>query len=127
MTIDNKVSDKKLQYDANKEAVKDIIMIIRQTCFANQNCQQVKMLILLQEKLWKKKRKQFRIKEKDKQKQLKNTHNSYLILMHLLRTQSKIFYEMVTFEKTQKYYFLNSMKYIEGSLVKSPGKISREP
>ena len=43
MTIDNKVSDKKLQYDANKEAVKDIVMIIRQTCFTNQNCQQVKI------------------------------------------------------------------------------------
>ena len=35
MAIDNKVSDEKLQYDADKEAVKDIIMIMRQTCFAN--------------------------------------------------------------------------------------------
>ena len=43
MTIDNKVSDEKLQYDANKEAVKGIIMIMRQTCFANWNCQQVKI------------------------------------------------------------------------------------
>ena len=33
---------------------------------------------------------------------------------------------MLTFGKTQKYYFLNKMKYMEGSLVKSSGKISRE-
>ena len=31
-----------------------------------------------------------------------------------------------TFEKTQKYYFLNTMKYIKSSLMKSSGKISRE-
>ena len=31
-------------------------------------------------------------------------------------------YVMLTFGKTQKYYFLNRMKYIEGCLVKS-GKI----
>ena len=41
-------------------------------------------------------------------------------------TQSKILYVMLTFGKTQKFYFLNRMKYIEGSLVKSSGKISRE-
>ena len=35
-------------------------------------------------------------------------------------------YEMLTSEKTQKYYFSNRMKYIKGSLVKSSGKISRE-
>ena len=29
-------------------------------------------------------------------------------------------------KKTQKYYFLNGMKYIKGSLVKTSGKISRE-
>ena len=34
---------------------------------------------------------------------------------------------MQTFGKTQKYYFLNRLKYIEGSLVKSSGKILREP
>ena len=33
---------------------------------------------------------------------------------------------MLTFEKIQKYYFLNRMKYIEGGLMKSSGKISRE-
>ena len=33
---------------------------------------------------------------------------------------------MLTFGKTQKYYFLNRMKYMEDSLVKSSGKISRE-
>ena len=33
---------------------------------------------------------------------------------------------MLTFGKTQKYYFLNRMRYIEGSLVKSSGKIFRE-
>ena len=32
---------------------------------------------------------------------------------------------MLTFGKTQKY-FLNRMKYIEGSLVKSSDKLSRE-
>ena len=32
---------------------------------------------------------------------------------------------MQTFEKTQKYYFLNRMKYIEGSPMKSSGKTSR--
>ena len=31
---------------------------------------------------------------------------------------------MLTFEKNKNYYFLNRMKYIEGSCVK-PGKISR--
>ena len=35
-------------------------------------------------------------------------------------------YVMLTFEKTQKYYSLNSMKHTEGSLVNSSGKISRE-
>ena len=33
---------------------------------------------------------------------------------------------MLAFRKTQKYYFLNRMEYIEGSIVKSSGKISRE-
>ena len=33
---------------------------------------------------------------------------------------------MLTFEEAQKYYFLNRMKYIEGSLMKSSGKISGE-
>ena len=33
---------------------------------------------------------------------------------------------MLTYGKTQKYYFLNTMTYIEGSLIKSSGKISRE-
>ena len=33
---------------------------------------------------------------------------------------------MLTFEKTQKYYILNRVKYIEGSLMKSSVKISRE-
>ena len=33
---------------------------------------------------------------------------------------------MLTFEKTQKYYFLNRMKYIKGGLMQSSGKISRE-
>ena len=33
---------------------------------------------------------------------------------------------MLTFGKTQKYYFINRIKYIESSLVKSSGKISRE-
>ena len=32
---------------------------------------------------------------------------------------------MQTFEKTQKY-FLNRMKYIEGGLMKSSGKIPRQ-
>ena len=32
----------------------------------------------------------------------------------------------LTFKKTQKYYFLNSMKHIQGSLMKSAGKIFRE-
>ena len=32
---------------------------------------------------------------------------------------------MLTFKKTQEY-FLNRMKYIESSLIKSSGKISRE-
>ena len=32
---------------------------------------------------------------------------------------------MLTFGKTQKY-FLNRLKYIEGSLIKYSGKISRE-
>ena len=35
-------------------------------------------------------------------------------------------YVMLNFGKTQKYYFLNRMKYIEGILVKSSGWISRE-
>ena len=35
-------------------------------------------------------------------------------------------YVMLPFGKRQKYYFLRRMKYIEGSLVKSSGKISRE-
>ena len=43
----------------------------------------------------------------------------------MIRTQSKV-YVMLTFEKTQKYCFLNRMKYIECSLMKSSGKISRE-
>ena len=34
--------------------------------------------------------------------------------------------KILTFEKTQEYYFLSRMKYIEASLVKSSGKISRE-
>ena len=29
-------------------------------------------------------------------------------------------------KKKQKYYYLNRMKYIEGSLMKSSGKIFRE-
>ena len=33
---------------------------------------------------------------------------------------------MVAFETTQKYYFLNRMKYIEGSLMKSSATISKE-
>ena len=33
---------------------------------------------------------------------------------------------MLTFEKTQKYYFSNRAKYIEGSLMKSSGKIFRQ-
>ena len=33
---------------------------------------------------------------------------------------------MLTFGKTQNYYFLNRMIYIEGSLVKSIGEICRE-
>ena len=33
---------------------------------------------------------------------------------------------MLASEKTQKYYFLNEMKYIEGSLMKISGKIFRE-
>ena len=33
---------------------------------------------------------------------------------------------MLTFEKTQEYYFLNRTKYIEGSLMKSSGNIFRE-
>ena len=41
-------------------------------------------------------------------------------------TQSKMSYVILTFEKTQKYYFLNTMNYIEGSLMKSSGKISRK-
>ena len=35
-------------------------------------------------------------------------------------------YVMLAFGKTQKYCFLNRMKYIKGSLVKFSGKISRE-
>ena len=35
-------------------------------------------------------------------------------------------YIMLTFEKTQKYYFSNRMKYIEDSLMKSSGKIFRK-
>ena len=42
-----------------------------------------------------------------------------------LWTQSKM-YVMLTFEKTQKYYFLHRMKYIEGNLMKSSGQIPRE-
>ena len=38
----------------------------------------------------------------------------------------KMLYVILTFEKTQKYYFLNIMKYIEGSLMSSSGKIFRE-
>ena len=41
-------------------------------------------------------------------------------------TQSKMLYVMLIFEKKQKYYYLNRMKYIEGSLMKSSGKIFRE-
>ena len=41
-----------------------------------------------------------------------------------LRAQSKMLYIMLIFKKTQKYYFLNRMKYIEGSIMKSSGKIS---
>ena len=40
-------------------------------------------------------------------------------------TQSKMLYVMLIFEKKQKYYYLNRMKYIEGSLMKSSGKIFR--
>ena len=40
-------------------------------------------------------------------------------------TQSKMVYVMLTFENI-KINFLNRMKYIEGTLVKSSGKISRE-
>ena len=42
-----------------------------------------------------------------------------------LWTQSKM-HRMLTFEKTQKYYFVSRMKYSEGSLMKSFGKIFRE-
>ena len=37
-------------------------------------------------------------------------------------------YVMLTFEKkkTEKYYFLNRTKYIDGNFLKSSGKISRE-
>ena len=34
-------------------------------------------------------------------------------------------YVMLKFEKTQRFYFFR-VKYIEGSLMKSSGKISRE-
>ena len=33
---------------------------------------------------------------------------------------------MLAFQKTQKFYFLNRMKYVEGSLMKSSGKVSAE-
>ena len=32
---------------------------------------------------------------------------------------------MLTFGKIQKYYFSNRLKYTEGSIAKSSGKISR--
>ena len=35
-------------------------------------------------------------------------------------------YVILTFRKTQKYYFLHRMEYLEGSIAKSSGKISRE-
>ena len=35
-------------------------------------------------------------------------------------------YKMLTLEKTQKYYFPNRVKYIQGSLMTSSGKISRQ-
>ena len=35
-------------------------------------------------------------------------------------------YVILTFQKTQKLYFLDRIKYIVGSLMKSSGKISRE-
>ena len=54
-------------------------------------------------------------------------NDARLICQHkdIISTQSKV-NVMLTFEKTQKYCFLNRMKYIEGSLMKSSGKISRE-
>ena len=48
----------------------------------------------------------------------------FLFFKKALWTQWKM-YVMLAFEKTQKY-FLNRMKHIEGSLMKSSGKISRE-
>ena len=35
-------------------------------------------------------------------------------------------YVMLAFQETQKFYFLNRMKYVEGSLMKSSGKVSAE-
>ena len=35
-------------------------------------------------------------------------------------------YVMLAFQKTQKFYFLNRMKYVEGSLMKCSGKVSAE-
>ena len=49
----------------------------------------------------------------------------FVFFKKTLWTQSKM-YVMLTFEKPQKYYFLNRVKYIEGSLMKSSGKICRE-
>ena len=43
------------------------------------------------------------------------------ILPYRIWTQSKMLYVMLNFGKTQKYYFLNRMNYIEGILVKSSG------
>ena len=55
-----------------------------------------------------------------------NDVSGVVLVSLLLKTQSEMLYVMLTFEKTQKYYFLNRMKYIEGSLMKSSGKISWE-
>ena len=44
----------------------------------------------------------------------------------LIGTQPKKVVHNANIQKKQKYYFLNRMKYIEGSLVKFSGKISRE-
>ena len=57
---------------------------------------------------------------------VKSVWNIKIDIIITIRTQSKRWYVMLTYGKTQKYYFLNRMKYIVGSLVKSSGKISRE-
>ena len=57
---------------------------------------------------------------------VKSVWNIKIDIIITIRTQSKRLYVMLTYGKTQKYNFLNRMKYIAGSLVKSSGKISRE-